>query len=426
MSWWRQLQRGWRVLTQRAAADRELSDELRHYYDEEIAGLVGQGMTPAAARREVRLRLGDPGNVVEEVRADGWERLVDGITTDLRHSLRRLRRTPGVTLVTVFTLALGIGASTAIVSAVKPILFDALPYADADRLVTIADLMQDGSSLDVTFGTFREIEQRSRSFEAMAAFKPWQPSLTGADVPERLEGQRVGARYFRVLRVRPLLGRDFTDEEDRERGANVVLLGHGLWQRRFGGDREIVGRLITLNDAAFTVVGVLPPAFENVLSPAAEVWAPLQYDDRLPADGREWGHHLRVVARLLPAVSLRAAARELDLIAQTPLPPFVRMPWASMQGGINVRALREAGAAGRARCRAAAARDRVCERDQSVARARRAAERRARVARGIGCRASSPAVTARGGDAVDRLAWRRSGNWCRPARSAGTGRAWST
>src|SRR5688572_17567686 len=341
MSWKRQLQSGWRVLRQRRTADRELSEELRHYYEEETAALVAGGMTPAQARREVRLRLGDPRNVVEEVRAHGWERLLDAVATDVRFAVRRLRNSPGFTLVSVLTLALGMGASTAIFSAVKPILFDALPYHDADRIVMVADRTADGSLLDVTFGTYREVVQRSRSFEALATVRAWQPTLTGGDRPELLEGQRVGADYFSVLGVQPALGRTFTEAEDQARGPNVVMLSHGLWQRVFAGDRGIIGRVITLGDNPFTVTGVLPPDFENVLLPAAEVWAPLQYDAALPADGREWGHHLRMVGRLAPGVKLETAARELDRIAQAPLPQFVRMPWASMAGGFAVSYLRD-------------------------------------------------------------------------------------
>jgi putative ABC transport system permease protein len=341
MSLQRKLRRGLRVLLRRAAADSELREELQHYYEEEVTALMARGLTRAQATREVRLRLGDPGNVVEDVRVHGWEHLLDAVMTDVRHAVRRLHNSPSFTLASVLTLGLGMGASTAIFSAVKPILFDALPYEAADRIVMVWDRMQDGSALDVTFGTYREIVQRSRSFAALATLKLWQPTLTGGAEPERLEGQRVGADYFQVLGVQPALGRDFSEEEDRARGPNVVMLSHGLWQRRFGSDPGIIGRAITLSDNPFTVIGVLPSALENVLSPAAEVWAPLQYDAALPADGREWGHHLRMVGRLNDSVDLAMARRELDRIGQTPLPQFVRVPWASMSGGMMVSSLQD-------------------------------------------------------------------------------------
>src|SRR5205823_659999 len=147
-----------------------------------------------------------------------------------------LRRAPGFTLVGVLTLALGIGASTAIFSAVNPILFEPLPYPEAHRIVTMWDYGVDGSPIDVTFGTWRELGERNRTFDAIAVMKPWQPALTGLAEPERLDGQRVSATYFRVLGVRPALGRDFASSDDRIMGPNVAILSDGLWRRRFGGD----------------------------------------------------------------------------------------------------------------------------------------------------------------------------------------------
>jgi putative ABC transport system permease protein len=266
---------------------------------------------------------------------------MNSLWQDLRYGVRMLMKQPGFTIVAVVTLALGIGASTAIFSAVNPILFEPLPYPHAGRITMIWDLGVDGSRVDVTFGTYRELESRSRSFEAIAVMKPWQPTIIGAAKPERLDGQRVSASYFRVLGVSPALGRDFQASEDQFNGPNVVILSNGLWQRRFGGDGTIVGRQITLNDNSYTVIGVMPRMLENVLAPAAELWSPLQYDTSLPPDGREWGHHLRMVGRLRPAVGADQVPRELDTIAQTEVPEFRRMPWASLKRGLIVNALQD-------------------------------------------------------------------------------------
>jgi hypothetical protein len=170
---------------------------------------------------------------------------------------------------------------------VKPVLFESLPYPSSDRVAALWDRAVDGSPAEITFGTYRELVERSRSFEAIAAMKPWQPTLTGPAEPERLEGQRVSAAYFRALGVRPALGRDFAAEDDRPNAAQVVILSNGLWRRRFGADPSIVNRAIALNDTQFTVVGIMPPAFENVALETADVWAPLQYDPALPQSGRE-------------------------------------------------------------------------------------------------------------------------------------------
>jgi putative ABC transport system permease protein len=194
-----------------------------------------------------------------------------------------LLKKPGFTVVAVITLALGIGASTAIFSAVNPILFEPSPYPQAGRVTMVWDHGPDGSRLEVTFGTYRELVERSRSFDAVAVMRPWQPTITGPAGPERPDGQRVSASYFQVLGVPPALGRDFDSSDDRLNGPRVAILSDGLWQRRFGGDHTIIGRQITLDDNGYTVIGVMPSAFENVLAPSAEVWTPLQYDQSLPS-----------------------------------------------------------------------------------------------------------------------------------------------
>jgi putative ABC transport system permease protein len=341
MSLWRQVTRGLRVLADRRAADRDVDDEVRHYLDQAAAELVAGGLSPDAARRAARVGLGNETAVREQVRSYGWENGVGTVLADLRYAARRLRSSPGFAAVSVLTLALGMGASTAMFSAVNPVLFEPLPYPNAGRVAMVWDVANDGSRLDVTFGTFRELLERSRSFTAMAVVRPWQPTVVGTERPERLEGQRVTASYFRVLGVPPALGRDFQEADEHPNGPRVVILSHGLWQRRFGGDREIVGRQITLDGDEYSVLGVMPRRFENVLAPAAQLWAPLRYDVSLPVQGREWGHHLRMVGRLRADVGLDQATRELALIARTPVAEFARVPWASLTEGLIVDRLQD-------------------------------------------------------------------------------------
>ncbi len=231
--------------------------------------------------------------------------------SDLKYAMRRLTAAPGFSAVAILTLALGIGATSAIFSAVNPVLFQPLPYPGASRIAMIIEMRSDGSRNDGTFGMYRELAARSRSFDAMAVVKPWQPTMTGADQPERFEGQRVSARYFHVLGVPPILGRDFQPPDDRLNGPNVVVLSDALWRRRFAADPAIVGRQITLDDASYSVIGVMPRGFENVIAPSAEVWAPLQYEMSQP---RAWGHHLHTIGRLNPGVSVDQATRELDAL----------------------------------------------------------------------------------------------------------------
>ena len=207
----------------------------------------------------------------------------------------------------------------------------------------IWDVGEDGSRSPQTFHTYRELSERSRSFDTLSVMKPWQPTLNGADHPERLDGQQVSAGYFRTLGVVPVLGRDLQPSDDVRNGPKVVVLSNGLWRRRFGGDSAIVGREIKLDDASYTVVGVMPPGFDNVLSPSAEVWSPLQYDtgNIVSLETREWGHHLRMVARLRAGATIDQARSDLSSIAHTPVPEFPRPRWAALAQGLIVNSLQD-------------------------------------------------------------------------------------
>ena len=290
----------------------ELESHLALHTDEGIRA----GLSPDEARRQALIRLGG----AEQARQAHRERRtlpwLENILHDFRFGLRMMMHNPGFTVVAVLTLSIGIGASTAIFSAIKPILIDPLPYPHSSRLMLLSEIRSSGSAMPVTFGTFQGLSQRNRSFDALAVFKPWQPAATAtsqADRPERFIGQRVSADYFRTLSVTPVLGRDFQAYDDRFRGPNVVMLSDKLWHRRYAADPAIIGKAIRLDDALFTVIGILPVSFENVLNPNADVWAPLQYDPSLPWNGREWGHHLSLIGRLKSGVTAQQAANELTV-----------------------------------------------------------------------------------------------------------------
>jgi putative ABC transport system permease protein len=301
-------------LFSRSRMESEIDEELRSHLDMRTEDNLANGMSPKDARRDALVRFGNPSATKENVAAADAALSLESIWADLRFALRQMRRSPGFVATSILILALGIGASTAIFSAVNPILFQPLPYPQADRVITLWEMESDGSPRNVNFGTFHGIAERSHSFQAIAAMKVWQPTMTAVDQPERFEGQRVSAGYFRVLGLSPALGRDFQASDDVLRGPNVVILSDGLWRRRFAADQSIVGQQIRLDDMLYTVAGVMPAAFENVMSPAAELWAPLQYDASLPVDDKEWGHHLRMVGRLQAGVSSAQARGELETI----------------------------------------------------------------------------------------------------------------
>src|SRR5215472_6790544 len=237
MSFWRALQRGLRVLGDRKAADRALADEVDYYLEQSTEELIARGLSPEKARRVARLEMGNETIAGEQVRSYGWENLVATFLSDLRYAARRLRHNPGFAAASIVTLALGLGATTAIFSAVNPILFEPLPYPNANRVMTICEMHRDGPACFVSFGLFYGLAKDSRAFEAMSVMKPWQPAIAGDGQPERFNGQRVSAGYFRSLGVMPALGRDFETADDQFRGPNVVILNDGLWRRRFAGDR---------------------------------------------------------------------------------------------------------------------------------------------------------------------------------------------
>jgi len=240
--------------------------------------------------------------------------LMSTLSHDVRFALRQLARRPGFSLLAVVTLALGIGATTAIYSVVSPVLFRPLPYPGAERIMTLWERGKDDSESNTGYATFLDIESMSASFESIAAMSSWQPTLQGNGDPERLSGQRVTRGFLSVLGVRPALGRDFSAEENIRGKHFVVILSHGLWQRRFGADPSVLGRQVTFNGIAYTVVGVLPKTFETLLSPGAQIWAPLAYEPSLAWACRTC-RHLRAIGRLKEGVTPASAGRELDLIS---------------------------------------------------------------------------------------------------------------
>jgi putative ABC transport system permease protein len=341
MAWRRALRMGLSRLVRSRKADRDLEDEVSDFRARLTAEYEQGGLSPAEAARRARLDLGRPDAVKEEVRQGGWETALETTWRDARLGARALGREPAFTLVVMATLAIGIGATTAIFSAVYPILLEPLPYPQADRLVAVADVGSHGQPDLVTYGTFLELIARCRSFDALAVADVWQPALTGDTDPERLAGERVSAAYFRALGVAPALGRDFAPAEDRPGAPRVAILSDGLARRHFGRPEASLGRPINLDGDDWLVIGVLPPTFEHVLASAVEVWAPRRYRQPAPANGPEAGHHLTMIGRMKAGLTPDQVRRELDAIARTPVAEFARVPWADLSRGLLVRPLQE-------------------------------------------------------------------------------------
>ena len=293
--------------------ERELDEELRSHVELRVEENIASGMTEQDARYDARRRFGNFALQKEdtrEIHVIGW---LETTLQDLRYGARMLRRNLSFTVVAVLTLALGIGATTAIFSVVNGVLLKPLDYPQPDRLVMVWE--KDGGGIsNMGYATFTDWRAQNHSFTDVAAMSYWLPTLSEGE-PERLNGQRVTAGFFRVLGVTPILGRDITAQEDVRGNHHVVLLSHRLWKRRFGADPNIVGHLIQLDTVAYTVVGVLPQNFSSELAPKAEIWAPLAYNETLPYACRDC-RHLRAIGRLGPGASLSNAGAEMNTISE--------------------------------------------------------------------------------------------------------------
>jgi putative ABC transport system permease protein len=244
---------------------------------------------------------------------------MDSFLRDIRYGLRRLRKSPAFTAIVVLTLALGIGANTAIFSVVNAVLLRALPYREPDRLVTINHFYNNPElnylEAPVSAVGFRDYRDKTTSFQAVAVETGWSANLTGDGDPERVPATRVSGDYFRVQGIPAALGRTFGRDEDEPGKNRVVVLSDGLWRRVYGADRAAVGKTIQLNGESYTILGVMPPEFRAFFSRDADIWTPLALrPDQFDANAytSEW---LLLTARLKPGVGLQQAQAEMRAFA---------------------------------------------------------------------------------------------------------------
>ena len=230
---------------------------------------------------------------------------------DVIYGLRWLRKNPGFTLLSVLMLAVGIGVNTAMFSVVNAVLLQPLPYPEADRIVWMNESGREIQNRNVSYPNFVDWRARNQSFEAMSTYRGWSVNITGTDKAENLTARIVTSDYFKVMRASPMLGRDFTAEDDKPGASPVTLISYGFWQQRFGGDPNIVGKEILLDDKAHTVIGVLPENFFHQGPPPLWVlMGPLNWKER---DVRTGGN---VIARLKPGVTIEQARADMNRVAQ--------------------------------------------------------------------------------------------------------------
>ena len=325
------------------AREAEVVAELAHQLEDRYEDLLGKGFSESEARAEAERQFPQWAALAAEIRAArqpvvaklpeplramhnddmppwasrGKGQIVGDFLQDIRYAIRTAVKQPGFTAVVLLTLALGIGANTAIFSVLHAVVLKPLPFPEPEQLVMLWERDRDGSQNSVGYPTFHDWRTQSKSFEAMAAMSFWNPTLSGGTgEPESLEGYSVTADYFRTLGVRPFLGRDFTADDDKPNTARIAIISYGLWQRRFGGDPGLIGKTILVSGMERTVVGVMPADFQALLSHRkvpTEIWRPLGYQGE-EAPACRTCRHLRVVGRIRTGVAHPQAQAEIDAV----------------------------------------------------------------------------------------------------------------
>ena len=321
MGRWHLVRERLRALAGRDRVVEDVREELHQHVDLLTERLMRDGLTADEARREAHRRVGNVAALADagyDVRAGG--RLADAVR-DVRYAVRVLRRQPGFTLVAVLTLTIGIGANTAIFSVADGVLLRPLPYPDADRLAMVwmdnarIRLAEDWHS----FPDYLDYRDGNTTFEDMAVFNATSRTLTGDGEPERLPGAHSSANLFAILGVRPALGRTYSPDEDRDGAGTVVVLSHGLWQRRFGGREDVIDGTIDLSGRSHRVIGVMPEGFAF---PSADTafWVPTAPSEaRRTNRGALW---IQMIGRLRPGVTIAQGQADLERINRSILERF--------------------------------------------------------------------------------------------------------
>jgi predicted permease len=299
----------------RQQVEKDLDEEVRSHLELLTNQKMREGMDSEEARREARIELGGVEQVKEEVRAVRTGAWLDTLLQDTRFALRMLRKKPSFSVVAVITLALGIGANTAIFSIVDAVLLRSLPFRDPDRLVAISETHPSIPEIGAAVADFGDWQKQSHSFERLAAYNLTSfahATLMVHGEPQEVHGAIISHDLFPLLGIAPAMGRNFIPQEDELGSGPVVILNGEIWKTRFAADPNILGQSLILNDKAYTIVGILPPGIR--FPQDAEVWVPLGNLDKDDRTNRFY-HPLFVVSRLAPRASVSEARAEMDGIA---------------------------------------------------------------------------------------------------------------
>ena len=321
MPLWPKLASFFRTLTRGRRLDADLHDELRAFVDAQIERKIAAGMHPGAARRSALLEVGGVEQVKEQVRDVRVGRLVEETMRDVAYAWRMLIKAPGFSVAAIATLALGVGANTAIFSIVNALLIEPLPYRDSSRLVFVwADQTSEGYPRAPLSGPeLKDLDDRTSLFEGFGAIWATTAALTGEGEPQQLRIGHVSTDFFALLGADAALGRTFAGADDSLAAPTTILLSSAIWQRRYGGDPNIVGSRILVNGQPTTVVGVMPASFRLLMPPDAavpddlEAWQPF---NRRYTEGNRGQRYLRVVGRMKTGVALKDAQSDIARVGR--------------------------------------------------------------------------------------------------------------
>ncbi len=305
----------WHRFFHRKRSDAELQEEIRTYLEEETAENVARGMLPVEARRQARIKLGNPQRVHEELWQQNTVAILDNLWRDLRHAVRTLRRTPAFAAIAVLVMALGIGATVALFTIVRSVLLNPLPFPAPNQLVVLYAKADSGKGGSVAAGDFYDWQNGSHSFEQMAIWRWTGYNMAGdrSELPEFLQAVTCSWNLFSTLGVQPALGRSFVSTDDTDAASPAVMLSWSFFKRRFNADPSVLGKTIRLNAQPYTVVGVLPQWF-TYPDPKIQLWVP--YHKGVPSVilHSHYSHSSHVIARLKAGVSLNSATQEVSAI----------------------------------------------------------------------------------------------------------------
>src|SRR6202453_1276038 len=304
-----------RWISRKKMWDQNMEDELRSHIERQTAANIAAGLPLEEARRQAVLQLGALEGVKENCREERRGFWLESFYVDVRYALRILSKNPGFTIIAILTLALGIGANTAIFSVVQGVLLAPLPYSQPERLVLVwQDNLTLQHGISVSAPHFLDLQHDARSFQQMAAFDSQDRDLTSPGTPEHLAGKEISSGFLSTLGVQPILGREFSAEEDKRGGPRAVIISNRLWRNRFAASTAALGKPVTLDGIDYTVVGVLPEDF-RVVGEEADVYVPPGQGDPLIFGDRTI-HPILCVARLKPGVTLAQSEAEMGAIQE--------------------------------------------------------------------------------------------------------------